>query len=60
MDSLPGDQAALEPKGFSGPIIAGEAEEGMSSNKVMMTIFWNIGGIIHINYFQMEKIVNGE
>ena len=32
----------------------------MSANKVMATVFWDARGIIHIDYLQKGKAINGE
>ncbi|XP_011251320.1 histone-lysine N-methyltransferase SETMAR-like [Camponotus floridanus] len=37
-----------------------KAKAVLSANKVMATVFWNARGIIHIDYLQKGKTINGE
>ncbi|XP_022822885.1 histone-lysine N-methyltransferase SETMAR-like [Spodoptera litura] len=37
-----------------------KAKVGLSANKVMATVFWDARGIIHIDYLQKGKTINGE
>lgn len=33
---------------------------GLSANKDMATVFWDARGIIHVDYLQKGKTINGE
>jgi histone-lysine N-methyltransferase SETMAR len=44
-------------KGESAPK---KAKVGLSANKVMATVFWDARGIIHIDYLQKGRTINGE
>ena len=33
---------------------------GLSANKVMATVFWDVSGVIHIDYLQKGRTINGE
>ena len=33
---------------------------GLSANKVMSTVFWDARGVIHIDYLQKGRTINGE
>ena len=33
---------------------------GLSVNKVMATVFWDARGVIHIDYLQKGRTINGE
>ncbi|QQP31674.1 Putative mariner transposase [Caligus rogercresseyi] len=44
-------------KGESAPK---KANVGLSANKVMATVFWNARGVIHIDYLQKGRTMNGE
>ena len=37
-----------------------KAKVGLSANKVMATVFWNARGVIHIDYLQKGRTINGE
>lgn len=37
-----------------------KAKVSLSANKVMATVFWDARGIIHIDYLQKGKTINGE
>ncbi|XP_033229681.1 uncharacterized protein LOC117181226 [Belonocnema kinseyi] len=37
-----------------------KAKVGLSANKVMPTVFWKARGIIHIDYLQKGKTINGQ
>ncbi|QQP49556.1 Uncharacterized protein FKW44_010266, partial [Caligus rogercresseyi] len=44
-------------KGESAPK---KAKVGLSANKVMATVFWDARGVIHIDYLQKGRTMNGE
>ncbi|XP_033218081.1 uncharacterized protein LOC117173550 [Belonocnema kinseyi] len=44
----------------SGECAPKKAKVGLSANKVMTTVFWDARCIIHIDYLQMGKIINGQ
>ncbi|CAK1588256.1 unnamed protein product [Parnassius mnemosyne] len=44
-------------KGESAPK---KAKVGLSANKVIATVFWDARGIIHIDYLQKGRTINGE
>ena len=50
------NQAPVRTVGFFGQI----GKVGFSVNKVMMTVFWDAHGIIHIDYLQKGRTINGE
>ena len=50
------DKAAVKTVGFSGRI---DAEEGQGVF-VMATVFWNARSIVHIDYLQKGRTINGE
>ena len=33
---------------------------GLSANEVMATVFWDARGVIHIDYLQKGRTINGE
>ena len=37
-----------------------KAKVGLSGNKVMATVFWDARGVIHIDYLQKARTINGE
>ena len=37
-----------------------KAKVGLSANKVMATVFWDACGVIHIDYLQKRRTINGE
>ena len=37
-----------------------KAKVGLSANKVMATVFWNVRGVIHIDYLQKGRTINVE
>ena len=37
-----------------------KAKVGLSANKVMATVFWDARGVIHIDYLQKGRTMNGE
>ena len=37
-----------------------KAKVGLSANKVMATVFWDARGVIHIDYLQKGRTINGE
>lgn len=37
-----------------------KAKVGLSANKVMATVFWDVRGVIHIDYLEKGKTITGE
>ncbi|QQP51432.1 Mariner transposase, partial [Caligus rogercresseyi] len=37
-----------------------KAKVGLSANKVIATVFWDARGVIHIDYLQKGRTMNGE
>lgn len=44
----------------SGELAPKKAKAVLSANKVMATVFWDARGVIHIDYLQKGKTINGE
>lgn len=45
---------------FPGESAPKKAKAVLSANKVMATVFWDVRGIIHIDYLQKGKTINGQ
>ncbi|KAL7739287.1 hypothetical protein ACLKA6_002625 [Drosophila palustris] len=37
-----------------------KAKIGLSANKVMATVFWDARGVIHVDYLEKGRTINGE
>ena len=54
------DQAAVKTVSFSVWISTEEGQSGLTANKVMVTVSWGACGIIHFDYIQRGRTINGK